>query len=123
MSAACGLSARLRLSGPRPRGAWTRLAVTKVSSGGPWRASRSDLDGALLHPVTGRPEPAAAVVSLLLEHCRDALADAGDTDAVAGLLAALFARGNGASFQRSAYRRDGRLPDVIREVIRVTDAG
>ena len=32
----------------------------------------------------------------------------------------LLARGNGASFQRSAYRRSGRLPDVINDAVAVT---
>ncbi len=88
-----------------------------------WRASRSGLDADLLNPATGRPEQAAAVVAMLVDHCRDALADTGDADAVAELLAALLARGNGASFQRSAYRRDDRLPDVIRDAATLTEAG
>ena len=88
-----------------------------------WRASRSGLDDALLHPVTGKPEPATAVVSLLLEHGREALTDTGDADAVAGLLKDLLARGNGASFQRAAYHRSGRLTDVIRGAVAVTETG
>ncbi len=99
----------------RPRTELLRLAA--------WRASRSGLDGALLHPATGRPEQATPVVNMLLDHCRDALADAGDADAVTELLAALLARGNGASFQRAAYRRSGRLPDVISSAVLVTEAG
>ena len=63
------------------------------------------------------------MVHMLLDHCRDALADAGDTDAVAELLAALLARGNGASFQRAAYRRSGRLSDVISAAVLVTESG
>ena len=74
----------------------------------------------MLQPVTGTPEAATAVVGMLLDHCREALADAGDADTVAGLLAALLARGNGASFQRAAYRRSGRLPDVISSAVAVT---
>jgi len=85
-----------------------------------WRASRSGLDDALLHPATGKPEAATDVVRMLLDHCREALADAGDADTVAGLLAALLARGNGASFQRAAYRRSGRLADVISGAVAVT---
>jgi carboxylate-amine ligase len=85
-----------------------------------WRASRSGLDGALLHPATGKPEAASAVVGMLVDHCREALADVGDADTVAGLLAALLARGNGASFQRAAYRRSGRLADVISSAVAVT---
>jgi carboxylate-amine ligase len=87
---------------------------------GAWRASRSGLDDTLLHPVTGKPEPATTVVGMLLDHCRDALSDTGDADTVAGLLTDLLARGNGASFQRSAYRRSGRLPEVISSAVEVT---
>ena len=50
-----------------------------------WRASRSGLDAALLNPVTGLPEQARIVVNMLLHHCRDALADAGEADTVAEL--------------------------------------
>jgi glutamate---cysteine ligase / carboxylate-amine ligase len=97
---------------PRARTELLRLAA--------WRASRSGLDGDLLSPLTGKPEPAAAVVSALVDHCRDALADAGDAGAVAELLAALLARGNGASFQREEYRRSGNLPEVISRAVAVT---
>ena len=100
---------------PRVRTELLRLAA--------WRASRSGLDGALVNPATGQPEQAAAVVHMLLDHCRDALADAGDTDAVAELIAAVLAQGNGASFQRDAYRRSGRLSDVICDAVVVTEAG
>jgi glutamate---cysteine ligase / carboxylate-amine ligase len=78
-----------------------------------WRASRSGMDDVLVHPATGLPERPAAVVNLLLEHVSDALADAGDTGTVTDLLAAVLRRGNGAAFQRSAYHRSGRLPDVV----------
>ena len=85
-----------------------------------WRASRSGLDGALLSPRDGKPEPAAAVVAALVEHCREALADAGDAGAVAELLADLLARGNGAAFQRDEHRRSGRLPEMIGRAVDVT---
>jgi glutamate---cysteine ligase / carboxylate-amine ligase len=58
---------------------------------------------------------------MLLDHCRDALADAGDTDAVAELMTAVLAQGNGASFQRAAYRRSGSLSDVIRDAAAITE--
>ena len=38
-----------------------------------WRASRSGLDDVLIDPVTFRPDKAAAVTGLLVEHVRDAL--------------------------------------------------
>src|SRR5205823_2819883 len=43
-----------------------------------------------------------------------------DAVTVARLLTDLLARGNGASFQRSAYRRSGRLPEVISSAVEVT---
>jgi carboxylate-amine ligase len=95
----------------------TRTELLRLAA---WRASRSGLDDALLDPVTGLPEEAATVVGLLMEHCRDALADAGDTDVVSQLLAALLARGNGAAFQRAAYRRSGRLADVVGSAVAAT---
>jgi carboxylate-amine ligase len=78
-----------------------------------WRASRSGLDDVLLNPATGLPEQPATVVGLLLDHVRDALADAGDTDTVTDLLSAVLRRGNGAAFQRDAYRRSGSLPEMV----------
>jgi len=102
---------------PAPR---TRTELLRLAA---WRASRSGLHGALLHPVTGKPESATAVVSLLLDHCREALADTGDADTVAGLLTELLTRGNGASFQRAADHRAGDLADVIRGAVAVTETG
>jgi carboxylate-amine ligase len=78
-----------------------------------WRASRSGLDGELIDPRTGRPGGSAAVTALLLAHVRDALADAGDLGTVTGLLTGVLRRGTGAAFQREAFRRTGRLRDVV----------
>jgi hypothetical protein len=36
------------------------------------------------------------------------------------LLAALLARGNGASFQREAYHQSGHLPEMIGRVVDIT---
>jgi YbdK family carboxylate-amine ligase len=77
-----------------------------------WRASRSGLDVDLINPANGRPEPAKAVATALLDHVADSLAEAGDTDIVAELLAAVLARGNGAAFQRDASR-DGDLGALV----------
>ena len=38
-------------------------------------------------------------------------------------MAAVLAKGNGASFQRAAYHLSGRLSDVIRDAAVVTEAG
>ena len=58
-------------------------------------------------------------MNTLFEHVRDALDEAGDTDAVTELLSAVLARGNGAAFQRSACR-DGGLPSVIESAAAIT---
>jgi glutamate---cysteine ligase / carboxylate-amine ligase len=89
---------------PRQRTELLRLAA--------WRASRSGLEGDLLNPLTGLPEPAGSVANTLLEHVRDALDQAGDTSTVTELLAAVLARGNGSVFQRSAYH-DGNLARMV----------
>ncbi len=104
-----------RAGRPPPR---TRTELLRLAA---WRASRSGLDGTLISPVTGLPEPAAAVTGLLAGHCREALG--GDADTVTELLTALQARGNGAAAQRAAYRRSGSLPAVISGAVAVTQEG
>jgi carboxylate-amine ligase len=106
-----------RAGQPAPR---SRVEVLRLAT---WRASRSGLDDTLVSPLTGRPEPAQAVVRLLVDHIRDALADAGDEDTVAELLGAVLTRGNGAAFQRSAYARSGRLEDVVAGAVAATADG
>ena len=85
-----------------------------------WRASRSGLDGALLHPVTFQPVPSAAVLGLLVEHVSEALQDAGDDAAVASLLADVLGRGNGAAFQRAAYRDSGSVAGIATRAAAIT---
>jgi carboxylate-amine ligase len=84
-----------------------------------WRASRSGLDGELIHPVTGRPAPAGAVIRALTGHVGAALADAGSgaADATADLLGALLARGNGAARQRRVHDSTGDLAAVVRTAV------
>jgi glutamate---cysteine ligase / carboxylate-amine ligase len=82
-----------------------------------WRASRSGLSGSLVHPVTGRDAAAGEVIGVLLDHVRPALDDAGDLAVVTELLDEILARGNGAAFQRAAYRRAGRLADVVNDAL------
>jgi carboxylate-amine ligase len=91
--------------GPNQRVELLRLAA--------WRASRSGLDGVLLDPATFRPQSAANVANSLLDYVHDALSDAGDADAVAELLAAVLERGNGAAFQRGAYRKTRDMRSVV----------
>ena len=95
----------------------SRTEVLRLAA---WRASRSGIDDFMLNPLTGLPEQPAAVTHMPLEHVSDALADAAETDAVTGLLAAVLARGNGAVFQRTMYRRSSHLPDVVTSAVAAT---
>jgi carboxylate-amine ligase len=72
-----------------------------------WRAARSGLSDALLHPRTGRPAPARDVLDALIDHVTEALTDTGDRDTVTTLLDALLHRGTGAARQRAVAQRSG----------------
>lgn len=91
-----------------------RVELLKLAS---WRASRSGLDAALVHPGSWRPAPAGEVVGVLLEHTREALEASGDRETVEELTAELLGRGNGAQIQRADYRSAGRLEDVVTKAI------
>jgi len=94
-----------------------RTEVLRLST---WRASRSGTDAALVHPVTGRPAPARVVVDALVQHVREALADSGDADVVADLVARLTERGTGARRQREVREGAGRLSRVVLDAVELT---
>ncbi|MGV9456114.1 glutamate--cysteine ligase 2 [Streptomyces sp. NPDC003635] len=85
-----------------------------------WQAARTGLTEELLHPVTMRPMPAAAVVRALLDHVGDALAETDDLDRARTLVADLLGRGNGARVQRELMRRTSDLGAVVTECVRRT---
>src|SRR3954447_11254216 len=85
-----------------------------------WRAGRSGLTGDLVHPLTGRPAPAADVLGALLDHVRPALADAGDEERVTEGLSALLRRGTDADLQRRVHEETGDLAAVVRAAVAVT---
>lgn len=88
-----------------------------------WRAGRSGLAEDLVSPLTWRPAPAHDVVGQLVTHVRDALVDAGDLDAVTGLLGRLWSGGTGAARQR-AWHADagGDLRAVVERAVDATHA-
>lgn len=96
---------------PRPvPAALLRLAL--------WRASRSGINGDLLHPVDNRPQPAPEIVEALLGHVCAALVDSGDLHRVRSGLAALIRRGTGEGQQRATLARTGKLSAVVIDAIR-----
>jgi carboxylate-amine ligase len=66
-----------------------------------------------MHPRTGRPVRAGDVALDLLAHIRPALEASGDDDLVAEGLRRILTVGTGADRQRAAFRRTGRLTDVV----------
>lgn len=71
-----------------------------------WHAARDGIDGTLVHPGTGRLEPARAVVDALLERVRETLVGS-DLEFVSDSLDRLFRDGSGAARQRAAFERGG----------------
>jgi carboxylate-amine ligase len=85
-----------------------------------WRAARYGLEGELLDVVGERLLPAPAMLDRLLEHLRPGLEEHGDWDHVASLVHQVRATGTGAARQRAAFRRSGRLEDVMSFVVEET---
>lgn len=80
-----------------------------------WNAARYGLAGPGVHLGLYRRVPATDLVAALLDHVRDALADAGDLPEVRVLLDRLRSGGTGADRQRRAAGSDG-LPAVVTEL-------
>jgi carboxylate-amine ligase len=78
-----------------------------------WRAARDGLDGSCVNPVTGHTLPTPVLARQLIGRVRPALEDAGDLDLVLDLLESLVAKGCGATRQRRAFGRNGKLTDVV----------
>lgn len=78
-----------------------------------WRAARSGVADELISPTTLRPRPAAEVVSELLAHVDDALAESGDRELVRDGVARLVET-NGARLQREWWEQSGSLATVVR---------
>ncbi|MGY1735671.1 carboxylate-amine ligase [Geodermatophilus sp. SYSU D00684] len=102
---------------PAPR---VRTELLRVAA---WRAGRSGTTGDLVHPRTGAPAPAAAVVAALLEHVGPALDAAGDRQRVADGVAAVLERGTGADLQRRVHADTGDLTAVVRAAVQLTTGG
>ncbi|MGW4163770.1 carboxylate-amine ligase [Streptomyces sp. NPDC004788] len=71
------------------------------------------LSGYGIDPCTGRERPATDLVEGLLRRTRPALDAAGDTERVLRQWRRVQAHGGGATRQRTAFRRQGRLTDVV----------
>lgn len=102
-------------AGREPAG--TPVSVLRLAA---WQASHDGLTGDLLDPRTHKPQPAAATVDALLEHCGTALRANGDEDRVRAWLGEIQERGTGATLQRAVHERTGSLQEVVAAIARVT---
>ncbi|GAA1805167.1 glutamate--cysteine ligase [Actinomadura chokoriensis] len=78
-----------------------------------WLAARDGLAGRGVDVCTGRPSGFREQAGDLLAHVLPALGDAGEVTFVTRGVRRLLAGGTGAERQRAAYRRRGRLADVV----------
>jgi carboxylate-amine ligase len=78
-----------------------------------WRASKSGIDGDLLHPETRTPVPAAAAVAALFSHLEGHFRDERERRFARAALQALLRAGSGATQQRAALREGGSCVDVV----------
>lgn len=86
---------------------------------GRWLAARHGPAWALLHPVTHERVPVAEALDALVDHVRDALDEAGDTDLVRDGIARCL-RDGGAARQRAAYERTGETRGVLADLVERT---
>ena len=100
---------------PKPRPELLRAAH--------WLASRHGLDAKLADVEAGHAVPAREMVEKLLAFTRPALEESGDWEEVSTLAHDTLEHGNGASRQRRAYERAGRLEDVVDMLIEETAQG
>lgn len=82
-----------------------------------WRAARDGMDGCGIDVHTGRPLPAAELVSRLVREARAVMTANNELDLVTCWLRGLAASGTGAARQRAAAARRGELADVVDDLI------
>ncbi|MGK4578796.1 carboxylate-amine ligase [Kitasatospora sp. HPMI-4] len=85
-----------------------------------WQAARGGLEGDGVDPFTGRARPLRALLEELAVRAAPGLRVSGDHALVERLMAGLLAAGTGASRQRGAFHRCGRLRDVVDALAELT---
>jgi len=88
-----------------------------------WRAARYGLDTELIDIGQERAVPAHELVERFLAFVRPALEEYGDWDEISSIVRETMQRGPGATRQREAYKRTGRLEDVVDLIVAETAKG
>jgi carboxylate-amine ligase len=87
-----------------------------------WRAARWGTAGDLVHPLSGRREPAWQVIGDLLEQLRPSLRNNGDLGYVEVGLDRIRQTGTGADRQRAAFGETSDLDAVVADALRRSHA-
>ena len=88
-----------------------------------WRAARYGLEADLVDVQAGRAVPAVEMIETFLSFLRPSLEEHGEWDEISALVRETTGRGTGATRQREAYARRGRLEDVVDLVVAETAKG
>ncbi|HEX8143330.1 MAG TPA: carboxylate-amine ligase [Pyrinomonadaceae bacterium] len=88
-----------------------------------WRAARYGLDADLIDTESQRAVPAPELIEKFLAFLRPALEESGAWEEVSTLVRETLGRGTGATRQREAFLRTGRLEDVIDLIVAETARG
>ncbi|MBA3806162.1 MAG: carboxylate-amine ligase [Acidobacteria bacterium] len=78
-----------------------------------WRAARYGLDADLIDTEAERAVPASELIEKFLAYLRPTLEENKEWDETAALVRETIGRGTGATRQRAAHARNGRLEDVV----------
>ena len=88
-----------------------------------WRASRFGLAGELIDVRARRSIPAPVLVEAMLKFLRPWLEEGGEWDEIEALVRKTEAHGTGASRQREALSRGGRMEDMVNRIVEETERG
>ncbi len=88
-----------------------------------WRAARYGLETELIDVGEGGVVPARELVERFLAFVRPSLEEYGDWEEISSLVRETMQQGNGATRQREAYKRTGRLEDVVDLIVAQTAKG
>jgi carboxylate-amine ligase len=88
-----------------------------------WRAARYGLEADLIDLDALAAIPARELVEKFLTFVRPSLEDSGEWDEISSIVDETMQRGTGATRQREAYKREGRLEDVVDLIVEETAKG
>ncbi len=88
-----------------------------------WRAARYGLEADLMDIDALAAVPAREMVEKFLTFVRPSLEDSGEWDEISSIVNETMQRGTGATRQREAYKRAGRLEDVVDLILEETEKG